>query len=133
MNLSRRSLLKTGALAGAAGVLPVFELAAGAQRRGSRDLRTHRCRLRLTALKPLGDRVKPITVEEYKGRIAHAQQLMTDSKPEFAALYLAGGTSLYYFTGIRWGLSERAAGCVIPQSGDPLLFARDLKKAATAS
>jgi len=77
--------------------------------------------------------VKPITVEEYKGRIAHAQQLMADSKAEFAALYLAGGTSLYYFTGIRWGLSERAAGCVIPRRAIRCCFALDLRKAATAS
>jgi Xaa-Pro dipeptidase len=121
MNLSRRSLLKTGALAGAAGVLPVFELAATAQRRGAAASNAP-LPPAFDSLRPLGDRVKPITVEEYKGRIAHAQQLMTDSKPGFAALYLAGGTSLYYFTGIRWGLSERAAGCVIPRSGDPLLF-----------
>ena len=48
------------------------------------------------SLKPLGDKVKPITVEEFQARIAHAQELMAQSKPQFDALYLAPGTNLYY-------------------------------------
>jgi Xaa-Pro dipeptidase len=34
-----------------------------------------------------------------------------------AALFLTGGTSLEYFTGIRWGLSERLFAVVLPASG----------------
>src|SRR5213083_1622517 len=33
------------------------------------------------------------------------------------ALMLTGGTSLAYFTGIRWGLSERLLALILPKSG----------------
>ena len=83
-----------------------------------------------SSLKPLGSRVRPITAEEFAQRIQRAQQLMAGSTsspalaapvPKYDALFLASGTSLYYFTGIRWGLSERLLGVVIPRSGDPIL------------
>jgi Xaa-Pro dipeptidase len=38
------------------------------------------------------------------------------------ALFLAPGTSLYYFTGIHWGLSERLLALVIPRSGNAILI-----------
>ena len=37
------------------------------------------------------------------------------------ALMLTGGTSLVYFTGIRWGLSERLFAVIIPVRGQPFL------------
>jgi Xaa-Pro dipeptidase len=84
-----------------------------------------------SALKPLGDRVRPVTPDEFRRRIERAQQLMADAPPapsgspsqaaKYDALFFAPGTSLYYFTGIRWGLSERLVGLVIPRSGHPVL------------
>jgi Xaa-Pro dipeptidase len=74
-----------------------------------------------SGLKPFGDRVKPITAEEFRGRLTRAQQLMSELKPNFDALFFAPGTSLYYFTGIRWGLSERLVGMVLPRTGKPVL------------
>lgn len=35
------------------------------------------------------------------------------------AVLLAGGTSLDYFTGIRWGNSERLFALILPQKGNP--------------
>ena len=75
------------------------------------------------ALKPLGDRVKPIRTEELQARVAHAQQLMTDAKPRFEALYVTPGTTLVYYTGIRWWPSERILAFLVPRQGDPLLVA----------
>ncbi|HEY2462160.1 MAG TPA: Xaa-Pro peptidase family protein [Candidatus Acidoferrum sp.] len=40
---------------------------------------------------------------------------------KFDALFFAPGTSLYYFTGIHWGLSERLMGLVLPRNGQPIL------------
>src|SRR5258706_28383 len=84
-----------------------------------------------SALKPLADRVHPITPAEFRQRIEPAQRLMPDapSAPSgspsqaarYDALFFAPGTSLYYFTGIRWGLSERLVGLVIPRVGQPVL------------
>jgi Xaa-Pro dipeptidase len=76
------------------------------------------------ALKPLGPRVHPVTPDEFQQRIHQAQQLMSGSSSgaeKFDALFFAPGSSLYYFTGIRWGLSERLLGVVIPRVGDPIL------------
>jgi len=44
-----------------------------------------------------------------------AQKLMADNR--LGALFLTGGTSLEYFTGIRWGLSERLFAVIIPATG----------------
>lgn len=72
-------------------------------------------------LKPLGSRVKPITPEEYQARVAHAQQLLTEQNPKLDALFVATGTSLYYFTGVHWWASERLLGLLIPQKGEPIV------------
>lgn len=72
-------------------------------------------------LKPLGSRVQPISKEEFRGRIEHAQKLMAEGTPKLDALFCAPGTSLYYFTGIRWGVSERLLGLLLPRAGDPIL------------
>lgn len=72
-------------------------------------------------LKPLGSRVHPITAEEYRERLQHAQKLMSDSEPKYDAMFVAPGTSLYYFTGIRWGMSERLLALVLPRTGDPII------------
>jgi Xaa-Pro dipeptidase len=71
--------------------------------------------------KPLGDRVRPITPDEFHRRLRHAQQLMSELDPKFDVILMGPGTSLYYFTGIRWGLSERLLGLIIPRTGQPLL------------
>lgn len=81
-------------------------------------------------LKPLGSQVRPITPKEFGERLQHAQQLMSGAQSPtnqassalgYDALFLAPGTSMYYFTGIRWGLSERLLGLVIPRTGNPIL------------
>lgn len=59
--------------------------------------------------------IKPITKEERLSRIERAQKLMTDNKIQ--ALYLDAGTSMEYFTGIKWGQSERMLAAIIPASG----------------
>jgi Xaa-Pro dipeptidase len=74
-----------------------------------------------SALKPLDGRVHPVEVEEFSKRIELAQRLMSDAAPKYDALFFAPGTSLYYFAGVRWGLSERLLGLVIPRAGRPIL------------
>ena len=46
---------------------------------------------------------------------------MTELEPKYDALFVAPGTSLYYFTGIRWGMSERLLALVLPRTGEPIL------------
>ncbi len=59
--------------------------------------------------------IVPISVAERKERIAKAQTLMAEAKMD--AIFLEGTTSCYYFTGMRWGQSERTFGVVIPAKG----------------
>ncbi len=77
--------------------------------------------LAFSALKPLGSRVHPIATAEFHERLLGAQKLMSEVAPKYDALFFAPGTSLYYFTGIRWGMSERLLGLVIPRTGVPVL------------
>jgi Xaa-Pro dipeptidase len=66
-------------------------------------------------LRPNAEGVVPITVDERKSRIAKAQQLMDQQKID--AIFLEGTVSSFYFTGMRWGQSERTFGVVIPAKG----------------
>jgi Xaa-Pro dipeptidase len=75
----------------------------------------------LASLKPLGSRVRPITPDEFRARIEKAQKLMNEAQPKFDALFLAPGTGLYYFSGIRWWPSERLLAQIIPRSGEPII------------
>jgi Xaa-Pro dipeptidase len=75
-----------------------------------------------SSLQPLGDRVHPITPDEFHGRLLRAQELMSQLNPKFDALFIGPGTSLYYFTGIRWHLSERLLAVIVPRSGHPILI-----------
>jgi Xaa-Pro dipeptidase len=61
------------------------------------------------------DKIVPISVDERKQRIARAQELMEQQKID--AIFLEGTTSCFYFTGMRWGQSERTFGVVIPAKG----------------
>src|SRR6185295_18303810 len=73
----------------------------------------------IAALTSMRDRAKPITVEERRARIERAKKIMAEQKID--AIVLAGGTSLLYFTGMRWGNSERLFAVVIPRTGNPFV------------
>lgn len=71
----------------------------------------------LAALKSRRSEAVPITPAEREQRFERARSLM--SKEGIDAIIMIGGTSLVYFTGIRWWNSERLFVCVIPQKGAP--------------
>jgi Xaa-Pro dipeptidase len=73
----------------------------------------------IAALSSMRDRAKPITAEERQARLEKARRLMAEQKID--AIILAGGTSLAYFSGIRWGNSERLTAVVIPRTGNPYI------------
>jgi Xaa-Pro dipeptidase len=74
------------------------------------------------SLKPLGARVTPLTAEDFSGRLQRAQELMSETSAKYDALFVGPGSSLYYYTGIRWGLSERLLGLVLPKKGQPIVI-----------
>jgi Xaa-Pro dipeptidase len=118
MEFSRRRWLKTGLAAPlAAEALFFTPPPAAAQPQGCGDLPKA-----FDGLHPPGERVHPIAPGELEARRERARELMASAQPALDALYVtAGSSSLYYFTGIRWGLSERLMALVLPRSGDPVL------------
>ena len=77
------------------------------------------------------DNVVPITLDERKGRIEKAQRLMREQRVD--AIYIEPGSSMFYFTGMRWGTSERMFAVVIPRAASSRGCVRSLKKSALAS
>ncbi len=71
------------------------------------------------ALPMLKDRAKPITSDERLARIERAKALMATEG--LGAIVLTGGTSLVYFTDLRWGQSERLLAVILPAKGDPVV------------
>ena len=71
----------------------------------------------IAALEPMTEGVPPISLDERRSRIARAQRLLVES--ELDALVVACGTSLEYFTGAEWDLSERFFGMLLTREGDP--------------
>ena len=63
--------------------------------------------------------VVPISREERLARIARVQERMR--KARMSALLIEPGASLTYFTGVRWGRSERLTAAVIPAEGELMI------------
>ena len=109
--LSRRRFLQTSSLAaGASLTLPTLAYAA----EDTKSLPPA-----IAALNTMRAEATPITAEERSRRQEKARQLMRENS--LSAVLLPQGTSLTYFTGIRWGNSERLTAVVIPKVGNPYI------------
>lgn len=102
--MNRRTLLKSAGLIGLSTLLPLSALAAEVDTSGLSDMTK--------------DAV-PIGREERMRRLARAQELM--KRNGIGAVLIEPGSSLIYFTGVRWWRSERLTAAVIPASGEPLI------------
>jgi Xaa-Pro aminopeptidase len=71
----------------------------------------------VAALQPQTEGVAPVGVDERKARLERAQALLRESGLD--ALVMATGSSLEYFTGALWGLSERFFGAILTREGEP--------------
>jgi len=61
----------------------------------------------------------PISLAEREQRLDRARVLMRENKID--AIVIATGTSLAYFTGLRWGQSERFFAWTLPAKGAPFI------------
>ncbi|MDQ6610976.1 MAG: Xaa-Pro peptidase family protein [Gemmatimonadota bacterium] len=115
MSIDRRRFLETAALS--AGTLALGCAPPAADKSSAaRSVDDHaELPAAIRALKPMREGIVPITDDERKGRIAKAQQLMAQDKID--AIFMEGTTSCFYFTGMRWGQSERTFGVIIPAVG----------------
>lgn len=112
MHIDRRAFLGTSASAAAAlGASACSPTQPAAPAAAASDVPPS-----IAGLKPMTGDIQRITPAERQARIEKAQRLMAENK--IGAIYLEGGSSMFYFTGTRWGLSERPFVCVIPAKGD---------------
>src|SRR5207245_2258536 len=113
MRTSRRTFLKQSAAGGvAAGALASTDRALLAQTAaGAADVPPS-----IRALRPMAAGIVRITSDERRARLEKARRLMIEN--QIGAILLEGGSSMFYFTGVRWGLSERPFVTVIPAKGE---------------
>ena len=108
--MDRRRFFSTGAAAALVGL--------GASRASADDhsdkAKTH---FDAGAVKAIRDRIRPIAADEYQARQENARRLMKENALD--AVFVEGGTTLSYFTGLHWWLSERLFAMVLPQRGEP--------------
>ena len=104
---SRRRFLQAGTLAAGTSLLP--QLSPGAET-NSPPLPAS-----IASLKSMSGQAKPITPEERNQRQEKARRLMQTNNLD--AILLTEGTTLNYFTGIRWWGGERLFAMVLPVKG----------------
>jgi len=102
---TRRSFLKSATLAGAA-----FAIRSGA----NAETLCSPLPRPIADLKSMKDEAAPISVAERQLRQEEARDLMRSNRID--AILLMEGTSLNYFTGIRWWGGERLFAMVLPQN-----------------
>ncbi|HEY9450459.1 MAG TPA: Xaa-Pro peptidase family protein [Gemmatimonadaceae bacterium] len=121
-NLSRRSFLGASSLAVAATACGVT---------GGQSQRTETADGKLPApvasLTSMADQATPISTDERRARLDRARELMGRNKID--AVVLPGGTSLRYFTGLQWGISERLLALVLPAKGKPFMVTPHFEEA----
>ncbi|WP_445192920.1 M24 family metallopeptidase [Sphingomonas sp. Tas61C01] len=101
--MSRRDLIRTAA------ALPLLSTAA-ILRAAEPDL---------SALSPITGAARPIGKAEIAARLARAQAAM--AAQGIGCIVVEPGSSLTYFTGVRWWRSERTTVAVIPAEGEPCI------------
>jgi Xaa-Pro dipeptidase len=103
--ISRRRFVQLGTVAGAA-------LGAASLARADAEKVPSPLPRSITSLRSMKEQAKPITMEERRERQEKARRLMESNHVD--ALLLMEGTSLDYFTGIRWWGGERLFAMVLP-------------------
>jgi len=101
-SLSRRTLL------GSAATLPL--LPSAVLRAAEPDL---------SALRDITGGANPIDAAERARRLSRAQALMKANG--MGAVLIEPGSSMIYFTGVRWGRSERPTLAILPVEGSPCI------------
>lgn len=111
--MNRRTFLLTSATAAAAAsTLPVRSEA-------QRESQSKPLPPAIATLTNRSAEATPISLEEREHRIDRARILMRLANID--ALVICTGTSLTYFTGLRWGISERFFAWVLPAKGNPFV------------
>jgi Xaa-Pro dipeptidase len=108
--ISRRRFLKAGSIAGMTAGLSPFVATAASEKSSSASPPPS-----IALLRSRKSEAVPISLEERTARLERARQLMSANSLD--AIMLMSGTSLNYFTGIRWWGGERMFALVLPAKG----------------
>jgi Xaa-Pro aminopeptidase len=73
----------------------------------------------LSGLRDMTAGTPPISAEERAGRLRRAQALMRANN--IGAVLIEPGSSMIYFTGVMWWLSERLTLAILPAEGEPCI------------
>ncbi|SFO25805.1 Xaa-Pro peptidase family protein [Sphingomonas sp. OK281] len=73
----------------------------------------------LSALSDITGATRPIDATERAARLARAQSLMKAAG--IGAVLIEPGSSMIYFTGVRWHTSERLTLAILPVEGEPCI------------
>lgn len=107
--ISRRRFLKSSGVAAGIAVAP-YSL------RASEKSNDPALPSSIAQLKSRKNEATPITLEERSARQEQARKLMAENSID--AILLMSGTSLNYFTGIRWWGGERMFAYILPAKGN---------------
>ena len=108
--ISRRRFLEVSGVAGVAAASGPLAAAAAAEKSNGAELPPSLARLQSRKAE-----ATPITKDERQERTERARKLMSENG--LGAIVLMAGTSLNYFTGIRWWGGERMFALVLPAKG----------------
>jgi len=120
--LNRRQFVQSATIAGVAAALPAAAPADAAmepQTPPSRSMGPAAEPPSFAKLPALKGQARPITSDERLARIEKARALMV--KEGLGAIVLTGGTSMVYYTNLRWGQSERMFAVILPAKGSPAI------------
>ncbi len=110
----RRFLLSSAAAAAASPALTLAAQSPRAEKSSPENLPPP-----IAALTSRRAEAVPISLAEREQRLDRARALMHDNKID--AIVITTGTSLTYFTGLRWGQSERFFAWTLPAKGAPFI------------
>lgn len=111
MAFTRRNFINLSAGALAAGAVS----AAAKDQEGQKD--AAKLPAAIAALKSRKSEAVPITADEMRSRVERARQLMNSNSLQ--AVVVTNGSSLTYYSGVHWWVSERFFGMFLPAKGDP--------------
>src|SRR6476469_6097365 len=111
MCTDRRDFLRLSAAVAGASLLGNSTLAETSESFQQRELPPP-----IRKLRKMTDDVVPISMDERRSRIEKARRLMRENKID--AIYVEPGSSMFYYTGMQWGTSERMLALVIPARGE---------------
>src|SRR5437868_10466254 len=110
--ISRRRFLEAGSVTAGVAMASTIRAAASAT-----ECSEQKAPPSIASLKSRKSEATPITREERAQRWERARQLMGENALD--GILLMEGTSLKYFSGIRWWGGERTFALVLPQKGSP--------------